>query len=88
MREQLNSDLKAAIRNKDTVRRDTIRLLLTTLKNAEIEKGGELTPSEIAALFQKQAKQRRDSMAAFEQGGRTDLVAAEAAELAVIEGYL
>ncbi|MDQ4074922.1 MAG: GatB/YqeY domain-containing protein [Chloroflexota bacterium] len=88
MKEQLNNDLKEALRNKDLVRRDTIRLLLTTLKNAEIEKGGELSQGEIEALLQKQAKQRRDSIDAFEEGGRTDLAERERAELEIIEEYL
>lgn len=87
-KEQLNNDLKEAMRNKDNTLRDTVRLLLTTIKNAEIEKGGELTEGELAVLFQKQAKQRRDSIAAFQQGGREDLAAAEQAELEIIERYL
>ncbi len=88
IKEQLNNELKEAMRSKDAVRRDTIRLLLTTIKNAEIEKGGELTQGEADALLQKQAKQRRESIAAFEAGGRADLVATEQAELAIIESYL
>lgn len=88
IKEQLNQDLKEAMRNKDTVRRDTVRLLLATIKNAEIEKGGPLDQAEAEALLQKQAKQRRDSITAFEQGNREDLAAAERAELEIIEGYL
>ena len=88
LRERLNDDLKEAMRAKDHARRDVIRLLLTTVKNAEIEKGSALTEEEGMALLQKQAKQRRDSIAAFEQGGRDDLVAGERAELALIEQYL
>lgn len=88
MKEKLNADLKDAMRNKDNNRRDTVRLLLTAIKNAEIEKGGELTDQEAMALLQKQAKQRRDSITAYEQGGRPDLVEAEQIELTIIEGYL
>lgn len=88
MKEQLNQDLKEAMRSKDAARRDTIRLLLTTIKNAEIEKGGELTQQETEALLQKQAKQRRDSITAYEEGGRADLAEQEQAELVIIEGYL
>lgn len=87
-KDQLQNDLKQALRNRDAERRDVLRLLLTAIKNAEIEKGGELTESELDALLQKQAKQRRDSIAEFERGGRADLVAEEQGELAVIESYL
>ncbi|HBY98762.1 MAG: GatB/YqeY domain-containing protein [Ardenticatenaceae bacterium] len=87
-KEQFQNDLKQALRNRDTVRRDALRLLLGAVKNAEIEKGGELTESELNALLHKQAKQRRDSITEFERGGRADLVAHEQAELAVIESYL
>ncbi len=88
MKEKLNTDLKNAMRAKDNNRRDTVRLLLTAIKNAEIEKGGELSDQETMALLQKQAKQRRDSITAYEQGGRSDLVAAEQVELEIIESYL
>lgn len=88
MKERLNSDLKEAMRNRDTVRRDTVRLLLTSIKNAEIEAGGELAEADIQVLFQKQAKQRRDSITAFDEGGRSDLAEAEQAELEIIESYL
>lgn len=87
-KEQLQSDLKTAMRGGDTLRRDAIRLLITAIKNAEIEKGGELGETELNALLQKQAKQRRDSIAEFERGGRPDLAAREQAELQVIESYL
>lgn len=88
LKEQFTDDLKAAMRAGESARRDTVRLLLTTLKNAEIEKGGALSEPEIQTLLQKQAKQRRDSIAAYEQGGREELAAAERAELAIIEAYL
>jgi uncharacterized protein len=88
LKERLNQDLRDAMRSGDTARRDTIRLLLTTIKNAEIEQGGELSEAAGVSALQKQAKQRRDSIAAFEQGGRPDLAEAEQAELAVIESYL
>ena len=88
MKEKLKKDLKEAMRNKDTLTRNTIRLLLTTIKNAEIAKGKELSQADINRLLQKEAKQRRDSIKAFEKGGRADLAEAEQAELGVIENYL
>ncbi len=60
MKEQLKNDLKHALRNKETVQRDTLRLLLTSVKNAEIAKGSDISENEFNALLQKQAKQRRD----------------------------
>jgi uncharacterized protein YqeY len=88
MKEQLKNDLKHALRNKERVQRDTLRLLLTSIKNAEIAKGSDISENEFNALLQKQAKQRRDSIAAFQKAGRSDLVEAEQAELAVIKKYL
>lgn len=88
MKDKLKSDLKQAMRNKDTLRRNTVRLLLNAVKNAEIDKGQPLSEQEMAALIQKQAKQRRDAIAAFNSGGRTDLAATEQAELDIILTYL
>jgi hypothetical protein len=88
IKEQLNAELKEAMRNKETARRDAIRLLLSAIRNAEIDKGSELSEQETVTLFQKQAKQRRESIEAFEQGGRSDLAETERGQLAVIEGYL
>jgi len=86
--ERLNQDYVAAMKAGDGVRKDTLRLLRSAIKNAEIEQRGPLDDAAVLRVLQAQAKQRRDSIALFEQGGRADLVAAEAAELAVIEGYL
>lgn len=88
LKEQLTTDMKEAMRSKDNLRRDTVRLLLTAIKNAEIDKGGELTDQEVQALLQKQAKQRKDSITAYTDGGRPDLAESEQAELGIIEGYL
>nr|WP_290665456.1 GatB/YqeY domain-containing protein [Ardenticatena sp.] len=88
LKERLQQDLKEALRNRGDVRRNTIRLLLTAIKNAEIEHGSELSDEQIMQLLQKQAKQRRDSIEQYRRGGRDDLVAEESAELAIIEEYL
>lgn len=90
--ERLNDDLKDAMRSRDDVRLRTIRSLRSALQSAEIARreGGAatLTDDEIAAVLQKQAKQRRESIAQFEQAGRDDLRQREVEELAVIEAYL
>jgi uncharacterized protein len=88
MKEKLNADLKEAMKNKNVVLRDVIRLITTALKNAEIEKMAPLTEQEEQAVLQKMAKQRRDSISAYQTGGRDDLVQAEQEELKVIESYL
>lgn len=90
--DMLTSDMKEAMRARDDVRLRSIRALRSALQSAEISKreGGTATLSEqeVLAVLQKQAKQRRDSIAQFQAAGRDDLVAREQEELAVIEGYL
>ena len=88
LREQLSDDLKDAMRARETVRRDTLRLLQAAVKNAEIEARSDLSDTDVQALIQRQIKQRHDSIEQFEKGGRDDLVAQERSEIAVLEGYL
>ncbi|GIW03537.1 MAG: aspartyl-tRNA amidotransferase subunit B [Thermomicrobiales bacterium] len=88
LRDRLESDLKAALRAGDTTARDTIRFTLAALKNAEIEKGGPLTPAEELALLQREAKRRLESIEQFRAGKRQDLVEREEAQLAVLRRYL
>jgi uncharacterized protein YqeY len=88
LRDRLESDLKAALRAGDTTARDTIRFTLAALKNAEIEKGGPLTPAEELALLQREAKRRMESIEQFRAGKRQDLVEREEAQLAVLRRYL
>lgn len=85
----INQDLKKAMKSGDDVGKRTLRSLKTAITRAQkIEGNQPLDDEEIMAVLRKQAKQRRDSIAAYHQAGREDLVAEEAAELAVIEGYL
>ena len=89
LRERLRDDLKAAMRARDAIRRDTIRLVEAAIKNAEIEKrGAELSDQDVQAILQRQVKQRQDSIEQYEQANRSDLADAERAEIAVIEVYL
>ena len=88
LKEQLNNDLKDSMRNKDKVQTETLRLLKSAIKYADIEAKAELDDSGVLAVIAKQAKQRRDSIAEFEKANRTDLVDKEAAELAILERYL
>ncbi|OMH41396.1 GatB/YqeY domain-containing protein [Desulfurobacterium indicum] len=88
LKEKLIKDMKEAMKAKDKVRLSTIRMINSLIKNAEIDKRGELTDEEIVSLLQKYAKQRRESIELYEKGGRQDLVEKEKAELAIVESYL
>lgn len=89
--QRIDEDLKAAMKAKDQIRLSVLRMLKSALKNAAIEKGGAeavLNDAEAAAVIRKLAKQREDSVAAFEKGGRPELAAKEREELAVLAAYL
>jgi uncharacterized protein YqeY len=88
LKQQINDDIKAAMLAKDTERRDTIRLLTAAIKQKEVDERIELDDAGVIAVIDKMVKQRKDSIAAFEQGGRADLAAKEAAELTVLQAYL
>lgn len=84
----IRDEMTAAWKAGDTVRRDTLRLLIASLQNARIAAGHDLAEDEVIRVLQKEARQRRDSIEEFSKANRTDLVAKEEAELRVIEGYL
>ena len=88
LKDKLTEDLKQAMRQGDEQRRSTLRLVMAAIKNAEIEKRRELEEGELLAIIAKEAKQRRESMAEFERGGRQDLVDREEAELQILLAYL
>ncbi len=85
---QLDEDLKAALKVRDEIRLTTLRLLKSSLKNQEIELGHDLTMQEALSVLQKEAKKRQDSITQYEKADRYDLAKEEKAELEVIEGYL
>lgn len=86
--EQVNADLASAMRAKEPNRLVALRMLKTALTNKSIEKGRDLDDHEGLQVVGTLIKQRRDSIEQFEKGGRKDLAAKEAAEIAVLEGYL
>jgi uncharacterized protein YqeY len=88
LKERLQNDLKTAMREKDTARRDTVRLLISEVKKKEIDVRHELAFADELQLLQSQAKQRRDSIEQFGAGGRDDLVDKEQTQLDIIESYL
>ncbi|MBT2299324.1 GatB/YqeY domain-containing protein [Variovorax paradoxus] len=88
LKDQITEDMKTAMRAKDSERLGTIRLLLAALKQKEVDERIELDDAMVVAIVDKLIKQRKDSVAAFTQGGRTDLADKEAAEIKVLEVYL
>lgn len=88
LREHLSNDLKQAMKDRDIELRDTIRFILSAVKNVEIDKRSPLSPEEEISLLRTQAKQRRDSIDQFRAGGRDDLADREASQLAILERYL
>ena len=89
LKETLTNDLKDAMRQRDTVKRDTIRLLLSAIGYEEKAKRTDtLEEDAVLQVLSKQAQQRRDSIEAYQKGNRPDLVAKEEAELAIVTQYL
>ena len=88
IKEQLEADLKSAMRAGDVTARETIRFTLAALKNAEIEKRSALTQSEQAAVLQTQSKRRVDAIDQFRAAGRSDLVERETGQLEVLKRYM
>ena len=89
LKEELTNDLKDAMRQRNTVKRDTIRLLLSAIGYEEKAKRTDaLEEDAVLQVLSKQAQQRRDSIEAYQKGNRPDLVAKEEAELAIVTQYL
>ena len=88
LKQKLAEDLKRALKSGDTVKRSTLRLLLSAMNNAEIARQATLTDGDILGVIAKEVKQRQESILAFRQGNRPDLVAQEEAEMAVLQAYM
>ena len=88
LKDQITEDMKTAMRAKDSERLGTIRLLMASMKQKEVDERIELDDAAIVAIVDKLIKQRKDSVTAFTQAGRMDLADKETAELAVLETYL
>ncbi len=88
LKKKLNDDLKQAMRGGDTVRRSVIRLVFAAVQNAEIARQAALEGNDILGIIAREARQREESILAFKQGNRPDLVAQEEAELAILKEYL
>ena len=88
LKDRITEDMKAAMRAKDADRLSTIRMLLAACKQREVDERIVLDDAAIVSIVDKLIKQRKDSVAAYEQGGRPDLAQKEGAEIAVLESYL
>jgi uncharacterized protein YqeY len=88
LKETLQTDVAEAMRAGDTQKRDTLRMLLAAIKQAEVDERTQFDDAGIQAILTKQAKQRRESITDAKKAGRDDLVAQEQAELGIIEPYL
>ena len=88
LRDPLTDDMKTAMRAKDSARLLTIRMLLSAVKQREVDERIVLDDAAITAIVDKLIKQRKDSITAFTAGGRMDLVDKETAEMVVLQAYL
>ncbi len=88
LKDQITEDMKTAMRAKDAPRLSTIRMLLAACKQREVDERIVLDDVAVVGIVDKLIKQRKDSIAAFQSAGRTDLVDKETAELAVLQAYL
>lgn len=85
---QLSDAIKAAMRARDSARLGTLRYLQAAINQKEVDERRELSNEEILAIIERQVKQRRESVAAFEEAGRTDTAKKEHAEIAVLQEFL
>ena len=88
LKDRITEDMKAAMRAREAERLGAIRMLLAAIKQKEVDERIVADDAQVAAIVDKLIKQRRDSIAAFEQAARADLVAKEAAEVTVLQAYL
>jgi len=88
LKQTLTDDLKQAMRDRDKVKVSVIRLVMSAIKNAEIARQADLEDADVLGVIAKAAKQRQESIDAFKQGNRPELVTQEEAELAILQEYL
>ena len=85
---QIKSDIKDAMRAKDTVKRDTLRNIQAAVKQIEVDERRDVTDTDLESIMMKYLKQREDAKTQFAEAGRDDLVAKEDAEIAIVKAYL
>lgn len=88
LKEQLQAEMKAALKAGDKARLGTIRLVLAAIKQREVDERAEMDDAAVLAILDKMVKQRRDSITQYRDGGRDDLADKEEAEITVIQQFL
>ncbi|MDA8329514.1 MAG: GatB/YqeY domain-containing protein [Betaproteobacteria bacterium] len=88
LKEKITEDMKSAMRAKESVRLGTVRLLLSAMKQREVDERIVLDDAKIVAIIDKMLKQRRDSIAQYEAAGRRDLADVEHAEMVILQTYM
>lgn len=88
LKSKITEDMKTAMRAKETARLGTVRLLLSAMKQKEVDERVELTDADVLSIIEKMLKQRRESIAQYEMAARNDLADVEKAEIAVLSAYL
>jgi uncharacterized protein YqeY len=88
LKERITEDMKTAMRSGEKERLGTIRLILSAIKQREVDERITLDDSQVLAAIEKMVKQRKEAITQFEAGNRADLVAKETAEIAVLQTYL
>jgi len=88
LKERITEDMKAAMRASEKERLLTIRMVQAAIKQREVDERVVLDDTQVIAVIEKMVKQRRESIAAFEQGGRADLAEKEQSEIALLQVYL
>lgn len=88
LKKRLQEDLKNAMREKDSFKRDTIRFLMSAIKQVEVDSRKELSDEDIIKIIQKNLKQREDSAKQYKDGGREDLYEKEMKEAEILKSYL
>ncbi len=88
LKERITEDMKAAMRSGEKDRLGTIRMVQAAIKQREVDERIALDDTQVLSVVEKMIKQRREAIAQFEAGGRADLVAKEASELAILQAYL
>ncbi|SMP39511.1 GatB/YqeY domain-containing protein [Anoxynatronum buryatiense] len=88
LKEQLATDLKAAMKNRDTVRKDVVTMIRSSIKQVEVDERKDCSDEDVQLLIMKQVKQRKDALESFQQGNRQDLVEQTEMEIGILESYL
>ena len=88
LKEQIKSDVKDAMRAKETVKRDTLRNIQASIKQIEVDERRDVTDADVESILIKYLKQREDAKSQFTDAGRDDLVEKENAEIAIVKSYL